>query len=178
MTEQLWKTHSDKVCHYFRKRIKNEELACDLMQDTFHTILTTEDKLNRVQNHEAWIFRIARNSLIDYTRKKKEESLDDLEIRAEESTIEEQSSEIEEISKCLYELIEEYTQQEQDILWDVFTKSLSQKEAAQVLDIPYSTFKSRVQKAREVIISEFKKRCCHLKYNEQNEIIGCTSVGS
>lgn len=176
MTEELWRTYSDKVCYYFKKRMGKKELACDLMQDTFHKILANQDRLDRIQNHEAWIFRIARNTLIDYTRKKKEDSLDDLEIRDEQSVIEEQRSEIEEISECLYELIEEYTRQEQDILWDVFTKSLSQKEAAQALDIPYSTFKSRVQKARKVILSEFEQRCCHLKYNNENQIVGCTPV--
>lgn len=178
MTEQLWKSYSDKVCHYFKKRMDIELLACDLMQDTFHKVLTNQDKLDRVRNHEAWIFQIAHNTLIDYTRKKKEGTLDDLEIPDEQSSIEEHPSEIDEISECLYELIDEYTQENQDILWDVFTKSLSQKEAAQALNIPYSTFKSRVQKARKVIRSEFEKRCCHLKYNDQNEIVGCTPLST
>ncbi len=152
----------------------NELLACDLMQDTFHKVLANQDKLDRVRNHEAWIFSIARNTLIDYSRKKKEDALDNLDIPDQQSSMEEQPSEMDEISECLYELIDEYTQEEQDILWDVFTKSLSQKEAAQALDIPYSTFKSRVQKARSVILSEFEARCCHLKYNHEGQIIGCT----
>lgn len=155
-----------------------EGMACDLMQDTFYKVHTNQDKLDRVRNHEAWIFRIARNTLIDYTRKKKEKLIDDLEIRNEQSSIEKQTSEIEEISECLYELIDEYTREEQDILRDVFTKSLSQKEAAQALDISYSTFKSRVQKARSIILSKFEERCCHLKYNNQNEIVGCTPVST
>lgn len=177
MTEQLWRSYSDKVCHYFKKRMNNELLACDLMQDTFHKVLANQDKLDRVRNHEAWIFSIARNTLIDFSRKKKEDTLENLDIPDEQSfNNEEASSEIEKITECLYELIDEYTQEEQDILWDVFTKSLSQKEAAQTLDIPYSTFKSRVQKARSAILSEFEARCCHLKYNREGQIIGCTPV--
>lgn len=176
MTEQLWRIYSDKVCHYFKRRMDKDELACDLMQDTFHKVLTNEDKLERIRNHEAWIFRIARNTLIDYTRKKKEGALADRQIPDDKADIEKNLSEIEEISECLQELIEEYTQQEQDILRDVFTKSLSQKEAAQALDIPYSTLKSRVQKARKEIHRTFKKRCCHLKYSQQGQIIGCSPV--
>lgn len=178
MTEQLYKSYSEKVCYYLLDQVGKREVAKDLTQDTFNKVLRNKQKLGKVNNHEAWIFRIARNTLIDYTRKKKEDTLDDLEIRDEQSFIGEQPSEIEEVSECLHELIDEYTQKEQDILRDVFTKSLSQKEAAQTLDIPYSTFKSRVQKARKVILSEFEERCCHLKYNDQNEIVGCTPVST
>lgn len=175
MTSQLYKKYSDKVCHYLNKRIGKKAVACDLMQDTFQKVLQNEQKLNTVRNPEAWIFRIAKNTLIDYTRKKKEDSLNDLQISAD-TDYQEQKSDVEVISECLHELIEEYSDEEQEILKDVFTKSLSQKEAAKSLDIPYSTFKSRVQKARSVILSEFQKRCCRLKYNQQGEIIGCSQA--
>lgn len=172
MTGQLYNKYSDKVCHYLNKRIGEKDVACDLMQDTFQKVVHNQDKLSNIDNHEAWIFRIARNTLIDYTRKKKEEPLKETQILKDDSA-EKNTSEIEVISKCLHELIEEYSDNEQDILFDVFTKSISQKEAAKYLDIPYSTFKSRVQKARKTIVSEFEKRCCHLKYNREGQIIGC-----
>jgi RNA polymerase sigma-70 factor (ECF subfamily) len=175
MTSQLYKSYSDNVCHYLNKRVDRKEIACDLMQDTFQKVLDNEKKLEKVRNPKAWIFRIAHNTLIDYTRKKKEDSLNDLQIPSEENTHED-TTDLEIISQCLYELIEEYSDDEQEILLDVFTKSLSQKEAAKHLDIPYSTFKSRVQKAREVILFEFEERCCHLKYDKQGHIIGCNPV--
>ncbi|WP_165779119.1 sigma-70 family RNA polymerase sigma factor [Rhodohalobacter barkolensis] len=176
ISEQLWKSYSDKVCYYFKSRMENNLLACDLMQDTFHKVLTNKKKLAEIQNHEAWIFQIARNTLIDYSRKKKEEKLDNLEIPDDQSSIIDSTSEFDEVSECLYELIDEYSQEDENYLREVFTKTLSQKEAAQALDIPYTTFKSRVQKARKIIINEFNVRCCHLKYNDQNKIIGCTPV--
>lgn len=173
MTEELYKKYSEKVCYYLLDQVGKREVAKDLTQDTFNKVLRNKQKLEKINNPEAWIYRIAQNTFIDYTRKKKEGTLDDLEIPDEQSSMEEQPSEIDAISECLHELIDEYTHEEQDILRDVFKKSLSQKEAAQALDIPYSTFKSRVQKARSVILSEFEERCCHLKYNNEGQIIGC-----
>lgn len=175
MTEQLYKNYSDKVCHYLNKRVDKKEIACDLMQDTFQKVLDNEEKLEKVHNPEAWIFRIAYNTLVDYTRKKKEAPLNNSQI-PDQKEVNETITDIEAISQCLYDLIEEYSDDDQEILLDVFTKSLSQKEAAKHLDIPYSTFKSRVQKARKVILSEFEKRCCHLKYDEKGQIIGCNPV--
>lgn len=176
MIEQLWRAYSDKVCNYFKKRMDSNVLACDLMQDTFQKVFVNQQKLDRIDNHEAWIFRIARNTLIDYTRKKKEKTFGDLIIPDEREELTGDTSVVEEISECLYELIEEYGSEEQEPLLDIFTKSLSQKEAAQALDIPYSTFKSRIQKARKEIVDEFKRRCCQLKYNNKGEIIGCVPV--
>lgn len=175
MTAQLYKNYSDKVCHYLNKRVGTKAIACDLMQDTFQKILDNEGKLKKVRNPESWIFRIAHNTLIDYTRKKKEDSLNESQIPSEVNT-DKPTSDIEIISQCLYELIEEYSDEEQEVLLDVFTKSLSQKEAAKHLNIPYSTFKSRVQKARKVISTEFRERCGHLKYDKQGQIIGCNPV--
>jgi len=158
--------------------MEDDLLACDLMQDTFHKILTNKKKLTEIQNHEAWIFQIARNTLIDYSRKKKEEKLDNVEIPDEQPSIIAPTSELGEVIECLYQLIDEYSPKDEIFLREVFTNALSQKEAAEALDISYSTFKSRVQKARKTIINEFKVRCCHLKYNSHNKIIGCTLVRS
>lgn len=176
MTEILWQKYSDKVCYYFQKRLDEKYMACDLMQDTFQKVFSNEKKLEHIQNYESWIFHIARNTLIDYTRKKKEESLDNLSIPSETDSKEFKESEIEGISQCLKELIEEYSKEEHDILLDVFEESLSQKEASKHLNIPYSTFKSRVQKARKEIVNQFNKRCCRLKYDANNQIIGCTPL--
>lgn len=176
MTGQLWREYSDKVCNYFKRRVHERELACDLMQDTFQNVLASRDSLNEVQNHEAWIFRIARNRLIDYSRKKREDRLGESVLPGGDEHTADSGSEIEKISECLQELIREYSPEEQDVLYRVFTKSLSQKEAAAYLDLPYSTFKSRVQKARREIISRFQDRCCRLKHNRDGDIIGCAPL--
>lgn len=173
MTDQLWIEYSDTICNYFKKRTGNRPLSCDLMQDTFKKVLEHQDQLENIENYRAWLYQIARNTLIDYNRKKKEQSLPDAMLVDENHNGEDRASNINDIADCLYQLIQEYDGEKQEILINVFQKSLTQKEASQYLDIPYSTFKSRVQKARAQIIKEFNKRCCHLKYDRNGRIIGC-----
>jgi RNA polymerase sigma-70 factor (ECF subfamily) len=80
------------------------------------------------------------------------------------------------IAECLYELINEYDKDERELLLSVFSKSMTQKEMAKYLNIPYSTLKSRIQKARGQILNDFRSRCCTLQHNSKGEIIGCTPV--
>jgi len=173
MTEQLWIEHSDRICNYFKKRTGDRALSCDLVQDTFRKVLENQEKMEGIENQQAWLYRIARNRLIDYSRKKKEDSLPEFTVHDNKYGIEENQSNIDDIAECLYQLIEEYDEEEQKILIKVFQKSLTQKEVAQYLDIPYSTFKSRIQKVRKQIVKEFNDRCCQLKYDQQGNIIGC-----
>ena len=178
MVTNLWKTYSNSLFHYFNRRIGNAKIAEDLLQETFQKVWVHRNRLNRVDDHKAWLFSIARNTMIDYTRKKKEDRIDDLSIVENNVSESAANDAVEGIAQCLYELIDEYETEERDLLLDVFTKSLSQKEAARYLDIPYSTLKSRIQKAREEIVQAFNSRCCRLQYSSQGEIIGCVPVGT
>lgn len=174
--EEFWKAYSEKVFFFLNKRVRNREVARDLMQDTFQKALTNRDQLQKADNPEAWLMSVARNNLIDYTRKKKEVTLDDTQMIHSDDFTSGKEQLVDGIAECLYELIDEYDDEERQLLLDVFTKSMTQKEMAKALDLPYSTFKSRIQKARNQILTEFKNRCCSLNRNSKGEIIGCTPI--
>lgn len=177
MVTKLWETYSDQVFYYLNKRINDDEVARDLLQDTFQKVWVHKERLDQVENPKAWLFNIARNTLIDYTRKRKEEPTDDFTVLAANDETAVSKSVAEGIAECLYGFIDEYEGVDREVLLKVFTKSLSQKEASQYLDIPYSTLKSRIQKAREEILNKFQAHCCKLNYNRHGEIIGCSPVG-
>ena len=76
MVETLWATYHDKIFRYINSRIGDQERARDLTQDVFETIVAHEDQLGDIRHFDRWIYRIAKNQLIDHTRKKKEARLD------------------------------------------------------------------------------------------------------
>lgn len=78
MVADLWESYSRQLLFYLNKQIGDKETARDLLQDTFQKVLTQQKNIDQIKNHKAWIFSIARNTLIDYTRKKKEQPLNDL----------------------------------------------------------------------------------------------------
>lgn len=147
-----------KLLFYLYKQIGEEETARDLLQDTFQKVLTQKKNLNQIKNRKAWIFNIARNTLIDYTRKKKEESQSDFIIPAEENhSISGSLTSC--LAQCIYRIIDEYENLDSNILINVFTDLWTQKEAANRLNIPYSTLKSRIQKARKSIAQGANSNC-------------------
>lgn len=75
---KAYEDYADAIFRYCFVRIRHRELARDLMQDTF---IKTWDYLrngNQVNNIRAFLYKVANNLIIDYSRKKKEASLDAL----------------------------------------------------------------------------------------------------
>ncbi|NBC67068.1 MAG: sigma-70 family RNA polymerase sigma factor [Bacteroidetes bacterium] len=176
MTEIIWNQYREKVLNYLRSKVSDEELAKDLTHDIFVKVLNKADKLEEIENLDNWIFTLARNRFIDHTRKKKELTIGDREIKSADEDIDQIAQLVGSISDCLVEFIEEYEGVENRLLMRIFSGETSQKEAAKELDIPYSTLKSRIQKAREVIISRFINECCTLVYDKEGNIINCEPV--
>lgn len=61
---------------FIRKRVANKEDADDILQDVFYQLIkTVEDSLNPIEQVSAWLYRVARNSIINKGLKKHEEEL-------------------------------------------------------------------------------------------------------
>jgi RNA polymerase sigma-70 factor (ECF subfamily) len=76
---KLYQEESDAIYRFCFLRVSDKEVALDLTQDTFTRFW---DVISRggaaIQNARAFLFTIARNSIIDWYRKKKSLSLDAL----------------------------------------------------------------------------------------------------
>ncbi len=68
--------HADALYRYCYFRLKKQELAADLVQDTFTKVWAYLAKGHEVENLKAFLYRTAHNLVIDEYRKHKEESLD------------------------------------------------------------------------------------------------------
>lgn len=176
MTEYIWNNYRDKIYHYLNSKLGDSEQAKDLTQEIFVKILDKEQELQEIGNFDNWIYRVAKNKLIDYTRKKKELRLNEDENIYRETNGDDMAVLVDSINACLADIIEEYDEVESTLLLEIFSGEISQKEAAQQLGIPYSTLKSRVQKARNIIFKRFVDECCKLVYNKAGDIINCEPV--
>jgi len=176
MVETLWATYHDKIYRYINGRLGDPERARDLTQDVFETIVAHEDQLGDIRHFDRWIYRIAKNRLIDHTRKKKDARLDRQDLVPAPSASGDIESLVDSISACLEDIIHDYDPEQADLLLDIFGGRITQKDAAQELGIPYSTLKSRVQKARSVVFERFVDECCTLVRNRDGEVINCRPV--
>lgn len=69
--EQLILTHKNRVFSYIVSKVRDEELAEDIFQDTFIKVINTikKGKYNDEGKFLPWVMRIAHNLIIDHYRK-------------------------------------------------------------------------------------------------------------
>jgi RNA polymerase sigma factor (sigma-70 family) len=73
--EQTFRKERKRLLSFIRKRIPQPEDAEDILQDVFYQLL---ERLEPIEQVTAWLFRVARNKIIDRYRKRKPESLEGL----------------------------------------------------------------------------------------------------
>ena len=56
---------------FIRKRVPNESDAEDLLQDVFYEVVEAYRLMEPVQRWSAWMFKVARNRITDFFRKKR-----------------------------------------------------------------------------------------------------------
>jgi RNA polymerase sigma factor (sigma-70 family) len=77
-----------RLVNFIRRRIRDPDDAEDILQDVFHEFVQAYRLPAPIEQASAWLFRAARNRIIDRFRKKKEQPLTDL-SEAEDDAISE-----------------------------------------------------------------------------------------
>ena len=73
---QLIVEHRPKLKAFIRKRVSNSEDADDILQDVFYQLVkTVENSMHPIEQVSAWLYRVARNLIINNGTKKREEEL-------------------------------------------------------------------------------------------------------
>ena len=132
---QIYDTYIDRVFRFVHFRVNETQLAEDLTADTF---LKAWDNLGKYEERglpfAAWLFRIARNTVIDHYRTQKEEL--PLEAAATQTSETDPNEQVhrgltgEEIRRAMSKL----TQAQQDVLILKFIAGFSTKTVAGILN--------------------------------------------
>lgn len=164
-TEAIWNNFSEDLLQFINSKTNNKDASKDILQDVFVKVHTNLDKLRNQDKVSSWVYQITRNSIIDYFRKGKlNTSISELDI---EDKLPDESLDF---SSCLNSFIKALDPKDQDVLNKTVYGNTSQKEYAKELGIPYSSLKSRVQRAKLKLKNLFTD-CCHLTMDSYGNII-------
>ena len=78
------KEYGKKLFAFIRGRVRTEEDAEDILQDVWYQLYNTSEAIDQVG---AWLYRVARNKIIDRYRKKTPELLEDQSYEDEEGEL-------------------------------------------------------------------------------------------
>lgn len=77
---ELIQDQKKKLFDFIRKRVPEKEDAEDILQDVFFLFIQTTRSVKHIEHITSWLFRVAKNKIVDLYRKKKPEPLTYLEI--------------------------------------------------------------------------------------------------
>jgi RNA polymerase sigma factor (sigma-70 family) len=73
--ENTIKKESGRLFNFIRKNVPTKEDAEDILQDVFYQFVRGFEEIEFMDRISAWLFRVARNKIIDSLRKKRTEPL-------------------------------------------------------------------------------------------------------
>lgn len=85
LVEQTVTAERNRLFNFIKKRVSDPGDAEDILQDVFYQLWQGYDTIENVERITSWLFRVARNKIIDRYRKLKPTSFSELEsVRADD----------------------------------------------------------------------------------------------
>ncbi|MDR2718163.1 MAG: RNA polymerase sigma factor [Treponema sp.] len=72
---EIYISLKQRLLNFIRSRVSRIEDAEDILQDVFYQFSRVDNIINPIENISAWLYRAARNRIIDHHKKKKDEPL-------------------------------------------------------------------------------------------------------
>lgn len=133
--EQLYTQWFQPIYRYFFFRVRDYDIAMDLCQQVFLKLYQSQDRVIAEQEHR-YLYTIARNTLIDYLRKKKSIIVDDPEwFQSIASNDEDPESIVDTMMtiRDLREVLSQIPEAYQEVITLRFLQDLSYAEIADII---------------------------------------------
>lgn len=167
-SERIWREFGIQLQAFVRRRIADPHEADDVVGTILVRIHRGLHEVNDKDRVTAWVFRIARNAIIDSHRRKArsreqlEATLDDLgPQRADGGDDAEPSSALRELAACMRPLLGGLSAEQRRAVQLTDLDGLTQAQAAALEGVSVSGVKSRVQRGRHRL-AQLLGECCVL----------------
>ena len=169
-TEAIWTSLSADLRRFIRRRVADDHLADDLLQESFVRVHRHIGTLQEADRLAAWVYQIARNVIHDHHR------------RATSSTValaDDPVDEPDERLGCLRgracgwleEMVGQLPDGYREAVQLSEVEGLPQQEVAVRLGLSLSGAKSRIQRGR-VMLKGVLERCCHFEFDRRGNVMG------
>src|SRR6195256_3562472 len=74
---EVVKQEQSRLRNFIRRRVPDPRDAEDILQDVFYQLVEANRLLMPIEHVAGWLFRVARNRIVDLFRKKKSENFSD-----------------------------------------------------------------------------------------------------
>ena len=163
---ELWLKHQEELKYFILKRVKNRELSEDILQEVLMKVYNFCLKSSGVHNERSWLFQIARNTITDHYRKQTKFTDKEFSEEIEEEENPAFKDALDYITPMLAFLPEKYAIP----LKMADVEGFKQAEIAEKLGLSLTATKSRIQRARQLLMAEFVT-CCHFEKDATGNLL-------
>lgn len=144
--DEIYRRFARPILALARRRLADAGKAEDATQETFVSIWRSASSFRPERGTgSAWLFAVARNSIIDRARQRSETTVEEA---PEQASSDPDPSEVAESDWLAWEVhtaLERLPEREQEVLSLAYFSELSQTETAERLDLPLGTVKTRTR---------------------------------
>lgn len=169
VVENLWRELSAPLRNFLRARTRSSADAEDLLQDVFMRIHKQLPTLRDTSKLQGWVYRIARNAIIDCHRGKRE----DVPLLHDTPEDDPGGQNFVNLTPSLRRFIAQLppTYREPLVRHEFQGEALS--DVAASLGLTLTATKSRVRRAR-LMLREMLDRCCRFEFDQRGRVIEAT----
>lgn len=167
--ETLYADVYDQLLRFVRGRVRSAEAAEDLAQEAFLKLLRRLEQGEGVTNVQAYLFRTARNLVIDHYRTRKE-SLPPPELADVSQEEEKEEESRRDIAGWMGRFISYLPSPYRETLFLSELQQLPYAEIAARLGVTVGAVKSRVHRGRE-LLRERLITCCRFLYDARGRVV-------
>jgi RNA polymerase sigma-70 factor (ECF subfamily) len=183
-----WQESFERLRSFVVTRVGDDDVAADIAQDVLVRSIAA-GALDRVDNPTAWLYRSARNAVIDHYRTRHvHDPLPDLsqDWPASEPADDRPNDATRQLARCLQPLVGQLPEIYRDALERVDLEGQSHRAAGAEVGISTSGMKARVQRARRQL-KGLLTECCAVqvdrsgavaRYRPKDGSCGCSSDGA
>jgi len=155
---------------YILSRINNREDAEDILHNVFVKMATNIGTLSDKEKMQNWLYRITRNTIIDYYRSngRKKKTVELMDKFPAPDNINNDNTKG--LDKCLLDFIQQLPEEYRLIIIDSEINGIAQKDLAIKYGLPYPTLRSKVQRGRERL-RKMLLGCCVIESDSRGNII-------
>ena len=164
-----------KLRGFIRRRVRDDATADDLTQETFLKVYRSRDALRDGDRLEAWIYRIARTTLVDHYRRRRPSAELPATLAAEPA--DEVAGLRSAVVASMRSFLEELPPAYREPVRLAELEGLPLAKIALRLDLSLTAVKSRVRRGR-VMLKKKLQDCCRFEFDRMGKVIGYERRGA
>ena len=169
-TDAIWTHLSSDLRRFIRRRVSDDHVADDLLQETFVRVHRNIGTLQEADRLAAWVYQIARNVIHDHHRKATNSAV----ALAETGSADDCDDRVNQL-RCrgagwLDEMVRSLPDGYREAVQLAEIEGLSQQEVADRLGLSLSGAKSRIQRGRGMLKSVLEQ-CCNFEFDRRGNMM-------